>query len=100
MNKKYLKWINKNYDEAREQLDATIRNMIIAIVEDMSDDERCIKYWEENSDFTTPPDEIIYLTKEEKIEDIVRNYNDEQIVEWFKRRFGFSKKQDTKTIPF
>lgn len=100
MNEKYLKWINKNYDDAREQLDATIRNMIIAIVEDMSDDEYCIKYWEEDSDFTTPPDEIIYLTKEEKIEDIVRNYNDEQIVEWFKRRFGFSKKQDTKIIPF
>lgn len=100
MNKDSLKRINENYDEAHEQLDTAISNMIIAIVEDMSDDERCIKYWDWNSDFTTPPDEIIYLTNEEMIEDIVRNYNDEQIVEWFKRRFGFSKKQDTKIIPF
>lgn len=92
MDRKVIEEIHNKYWSVKVEMFYIIRAMITAIVEDMSDEQRTIKYWYDTGkapDFTTEPDEIEYLSESEMYDYIYENWSNDMIADEFMIRFGF-----------
>lgn len=96
MNNEEIKNIKEAYKEAKIQKTIAIKNMILAIVEDMDYEERTISEWYRTDYDTRPiekdyPNLKRYVSESEMFAHIDMYWNKEMIINEFLRRFGDKK---------